>query len=1315
MKQSISGPVTSGRKRKGMALVMVLVIVALLMGLVLAMLSMGSSEARSSSAFSQTHQARSLGDMPSTIVMGQIREATSKLEMSHTWASQPGMIRRFGTDAADTPGRAALEKVWRLYSSPKMTEEGKGFDATREADTLATWSANPALFTDLNEPVATIRADGTVKQVYPILDENALRTQVKVEGFGLSSSSGAPGTSDLHPLPMPVSWLYVLQDGKMVSPASGSGTKAKFNSGEVTKDNPIVGRIAFWTDDETCKVNINTASEGTSWDVPRTKSWTDRNYALQPPAYNEFQRFPGHPAMTCLSTVLQAFDIKYEYQFPRTQSDGSVSNKDTYQAWLKDIYALLPRTNLGTADVSSLGGTSVYQSQAGIPLKRQRLFSSVDEFFYGTDFIEGSRQRQPNTSTGRIDAQDLEMARFFLTAHSRAPEVNLYNRPRVSLWPVQAEPAKRTAKDKLMIHCATSANILAAMQRATGWDKKSSETKPWSAQSPTQDFQLSANQTVFGYLQKLTKAGAPGFGNSCFDDKYGALNRNQILLGMFDLIRVGVNARNTREAPEYFYLAPDNYSGEPNGQGSATPIVSDGTATEQFNHKLKAFGRFPTVVEACVVFMATEIKYKDSQKTIPLPPSDGDLKGAVANKMRAFLILQPFTPVAGLPSYTPVLRYRIKGLQNWQVNGQSLGFPDDGVNRVWEKGGRDLGRATPYSGVNDQFHAKDSAPGGGGNETTTYPFVSQEIDLSTTTKETFSFTGGPITIETHIATGNGSALGDSTLIQTSTMDFPSASAWPSPTIRWDDKSKLPNQKDMKDAQNFMSLQKRLAEKDKYEYIICKGDIARSVVVAATQESISRGDYRILCGMREIPASAFRAHPDYASGTKMEAQSLRYGGDTYPGHFGRTHGQPYHRALFGKQHVWQIAGYKFDADKKISKSYGLLQDVAYWDECQPNGPIELDGAFNALGKPGDWDTGTGGLEDGPYINKPYDAGKGADILDSRLASQNYEHASAFSPNQQICSAVAFGSLPSGIHPTSELGGTVHPWQTLLFCPNPPSRATAPGQEPTETDHWGFKPPRDHLFLDLFWVPVVEPYAISEPLSTAGKVNLNTQIMPFSYIRRDTGLCAAMRSLRINALPTKLAMESNACYKGKMPYETAHEVNLEETLKGLYRRFNQGDIYRSASEICDLFLVPKRLPGRDYTSPDGGGGGADPMIDQMVSWWNGSLTNQKDAHELTGDNVRESPYNQIYSRLTTKSNSFTVHHRVQVLKKTRSTSVDEWDEDKDSMVAESRGSTLIERYIDPNAPDIPDFIANPTQKGALDDHYRFRVIMERNFAP
>lgn len=76
----------------------------------------------------------------------------------------------------------------------------------------------------------------------------------------------------------------------------------------------------------------------------------------------------------------------------------------------------------------------------------------------------------------------------------------------------------------------------------------------------------------------------------------------------------------------------------------------------------------------------------------------------------------------------------------------------------------------------------------------------------------------------------------------------------------------------------------------------------------------------------------------------------------------------------------------------------------------------------------------------------------------------------------------------------------PWQTLLF----PASAKA-----------------THYYLDLFWMPVVEPYAISQPFSTAGKINLNYQIMPFTNIKRATAILALTEAEYVKAVPNTAA--------------------------------------------------------------------------------------------------------------------------------------------------------------------------------------------------
>ena len=101
---------------------------------------------------------------------------------------------------------------------------------------------------------------------------------------------------------------------------------------------------------------------------------------------------------------------------------------------------------------------------------------------------------------------------------------------------------------------------------------------------------------------------------------------------------------------------------------------------------------------------------------------------------------------------------------------------------------------------------------------------------------------------------------------------------------------------------------------------------------------------------------------------------------------------------------------------------------------------------------------------------------------------------FSPNRILPSAVMLGSIPTGVKEQV-------PWRTLLFRP----------LAQLESAHKGATSPHDHLLLDLFWMPIVEPYAISDRLSTAGKINMNYQIQPFTYIERSTGIQASCASL------------------------------------------------------------------------------------------------------------------------------------------------------------------------------------------------------------
>jgi uncharacterized protein (TIGR02600 family) len=249
-----------------------------------------------------------------------------------------------------------------------------------------------------------------------------------------------------------------------------------------------------------------------------------------------------------------------------------------------------------------------------------------------------------------------------------------------------------------------------------------------------------------------------------------------------------------------------------------------------------------------------------------------------------------------------------------------------------------------------------------------------------------------------------------------------------------------------------------------------------------------------------------------------------------------------------------------------------------------------------------------------------------------------------------------------------GATPEPWRTLLFSPNPAAGKT----------HGGFDSPRDHLFLDFFTMPIVEPYAISEPFSTAGKVNLNYQLVPFTYITRTTGLRGVLRSTRVTAIkPTEEPKKGSSGILRKV-------INADETIRGFEARFNastpstyKGNTgpFRTASEICDMFLVPVE-------------GGA--SHNNIESWWGG--------YTKTGDNSREAPYGHIYPRVTTKSNVYTVHMRVQTLRKAQPAAsltpskkaeyYTEWHEDRDQVLSEYRGR-LRSRDMLIGRPEHPRF--------------------------
>lgn len=1337
---------------------MVLVAVSLLTILIIGLLGLVMVESRSSGVQATASEVRLLSDLPVNLVMGQIRKATETGDAMTTWANQPGMIRVYDAESTDArTGRSQLKALYKLYSSDQMEVPGAVFSPEDEMPP-ADWPDTTGVFTDLNAPVVIDWDEaGQPVREYPIVDPRVLGGPV--EGFDLWPD--VPGATESQPIPMPVRWLYVLENGDLVTPTGQDGNAVQFESGRgPTEQNPIVGRIAYWTDDECAKLNINTASEGICWQIPKTTNSTDADYfANRQPTRNEFQRYPGHPAGVCLSPVLKSW-------LPISDPPS--------RAAMERYYQLTPFIAAG----GSNGGTNRVQPGTRLPqLDRDRLYTSVDELYFDPE-----RQIQPNgIGSLPFTEQSLDEIRFFLTAHSRAPEVNLFNKPRISLWPIQEQADERNTLDKLLAFCsqtrpgAGTGTIPYYFQRAASHDlSASSNAGHGSSQSPSADWQITRNRELYNYLKALTENPIPGFG-ARFADKY-PVDRSQILTEMVDYLRSGLNTYaikvpNGDSDLTYCYAPPRQIPGVNSalalGESQVVPLqIPDGGITTQ------GFGRCITVTEAALVFYPTERRVErrpaserrpDTLERIP----QGNRWGYRASKMRAFLLLEFFCPGVGPPSWSPFLDVEIEGLEDLTADGQNLSFPEKATVRLhspvgWGPGGgrRNTGaghlnahlalfqplfkggEAGPRSVTRRNVFDTDPMSG--------FAWHSTEDIAVSLEGDTFEFEGGPIAIHLKSA-----ATGET--IQTVNIDL-APGTFPKPYV-YIRGNLIPRESAVYNPDPVeTSLAERIRKNpnDYHSWLIRPGDTVRSMEADPTAPP--RGDFRHYSARREVPASWFRKGGDpvrneYDDPRDRFAVGLRHSNYwQYWGHFateerrepgddaigGEGSGNPrsispYFRASsyrVGGSLVEGIGGTPIDPDDQVN----IYRDAAFVTARGINLAERVDS------RPGDWDNGPGNNEDGCFINKPDESNaytstraswspyadrggyysRGAHNIDG--AALNH------APNRQIASAVMMGSLPTGVL-------SQRPWETLLFCPNPAGRTTPALEEPDPNDHIGFAFPRDHLLLDWFWMPVVEPYAVSEPFSTAGKINLNYEIMPFRYIRRRTALHGLMKRQWTQGIYSFAAQYTNEgrrarCYKGgrdQSNKETWYELNLDPeagVFAGLEKRFQDGDLFRSASEICEIFMVPRYLSGyRPDAYPEASrtfrSGEHLVSYADMTRWWNGPQDGIADGMELTGDNAREAPYNQLYPRLTTKSNVYRVHYRVQRLQKVRGSPADRWIIDEDQVVGDYRGSAVIERYIDPNDPDLEDFATQLSpeafREATVDSYYRFRVVQKTRFAP
>ncbi|MCE9610511.1 MAG: Verru_Chthon cassette protein A [Chthoniobacter sp.] len=1318
----------SGPQPCGAALIMTLGMLVLLSGVVLAFLLMVRTEYGAAKAYEGGTNARLLADSALNLVIGQIREASTQPDLA--WISQPGLMRTF-----DTSGQAV--KSYKLYSADSLVEDGNfdpmlGTDLPSAAGGANSWKTQPGLWTDLNQPVTDLaRVDpfDTTKQkklmIYPIFDGNHVQEIADPTDPAPGNKPGQmslnkDGTADIEGFKiedyatrqatMPVKWLYLLKDGTLV-PAKAAGTagdvevvvpsgKEKTAQGEV---NSIVGRVAFWTDDETAKVNVNTASEGTFSDTPVANSQSgfnagpyasstdtvfENDLAEMQCAQKEFQRYPGHPATTCLSTIFGRQILL------RSDVGGNRARM------AEEIFKLIPRVSgavyapsangpdfTSSYDYSSVAGTrragphtntaAADTTDYSISTDGERLYASIDEFLFSPVFAPPVRkgwQLAPAVAGRDTTAEMLEMAKFFLTANSKAPEQNLFNLPRVSIWPEQVSPTRRTAFDTVIAFCSTVGPKTASSSLPFYFTREdpASATKDLSAR----------NRAIYTYLQGLTGRQIPGAGGggtsvNTFAAKYG-LDRDQILTEILDYIRCTNLVDQSDPLVEASYTPPEQSYDYVTKRGQVVPLKIDST---------RGFGRIATISE-----LSLGIINKNK---------DGDTSGSA--NLEFCLLPKLFCPMAGFSALANDLRIKFKDIKI-QVSGASGGPKMPFGSGTDQPSLYNEGRMSQI----DAFESKvggtiginslteDPNPGGvppnvGSPDDSVPP--TGEVTV-TGGSDSYLTVGGTVTVEILApANSNGSP------VQTMTFKFPETQVpMPKPSGG------------QEVAVGGTGAKKRGGGSP---------DVLRSLVATGTPSgSVGlQGDMRLIAARETVDESLFAPALD----NNYKDKNRRRDG---------THSRR--------------QGFKnLDAGATFGT---LVKGLDGYDAgTRPDIPGGVDGVTNALGMPGDWDNGPGFIPDGPYCNKPDEgANRHMHAQHGNTWAEGYapyigyvwcpqdaviQQTKYFSPNRQVSSPVMFGSLPTGVLQNK-------PWQTLLFRP---AKAYLPGG----TTHPGSGAggvPSDHLLLDLFWMPVVEPYAISEPFATAGKINLNQQIVPFTNVKRTTGLRAVMKSVKItamNPLQQDAFSDGGAYIKnykicgtvgafngegGGQGVILRRDIDLDNTMKLIVDRLDKNRPFISASEICDIPLVPKDVPLRSGVPKLKSHLSAGFSPTTALSEFDGKLKTFWEQHKLTGDNSFERPYSNIYPRLTTRSNTYTVHVRVQTLARSARNSSYVIKARDNQPTGEFRGSFLIERYLDANLAGFVDSAGKPKSvptsgdtKGLALGPYRFRVLSSKQLVP
>lgn len=1091
--------------KRGVSLPLMLTVMVLLAGLGVSMLTLVGAQRQLSRSDADRRACLLLRSSIESLLREQIRAATT--QPNHIWASQPGLLSTFNQ-------QGKLSNLYKLYSSSQMQTAG-GSEALADwesRDAPANWAHYPATFVNLNAPL---------KGRYPILDPAA---QGRVEGFAYDSERGVV---------MPVMWLYLLRDGQIVAPQTMDGNKQQVQVAGATEENPIVGRIAFWTDDESCRLNLNTAAGGAFWEAPVTATTPDRPLGTHAPIEHEFQRHPGHPARVELATV-----------FPEL-----LNQQPPYR---DQILTLAPGYNPGG---SNEGTTKTYGQRRLAPIGSGLAMAWRREADWALALAQ--------SSAATMDPAVVAQRGFFVTTDSRASNLNLMGRPRISLWPLDASPSRRLQDEQQF-------DLLSRLPGTTPSSFSFHRSNPLADNEATG---IEQNADLLAYLRQMTEFDPPGYAGGSLSGKFGGRDRDYILAGIVDYIRTIQSARPQDQATGW---PPSLTPSTGAGVGQILP-----TGWLVGSEVVRGTGRVPTISEVALHFYGTETD-----------PSTGN-----TTKMTAVLLLELQFPGQGYPALQPDIAITLQTdpTKTPQVNSVPLvlsgsgttppsatnHLPVDRAEPAWPKGERLESGSLSWVAT---MHGKERA-----NPDTrkVYPFIFEGLDVSTDPgfPTQFTFTGGELLFTLSVPLEDGTLKPYQDLV----IAFPTPSSSTNLAGRWF----IPPM-DLAldvDGDQVISFAERYGVASRAHPDFFAGDLVRSME--------GRRDLRILMRQRFVDPSFFaRGQVGYDEVAIPHVSSLL-----------RTAQEYYTPALTG----------------------GWVEDASYGAAAIPNLPHNLTPLL------GDWENGQGNLPDGAWSRKSDEgfAGGRTDkpYLDPTQGLVSTSHPLNFTA-RQVASPVVLGALNRGVGKD---------WETLAFCPHPAAGSAHPG----------LADPPDYLWLDLFTIPIREPFPLTDVSSVQGRINLNQRLVPFGYINRTSALRAVLRAVALTAIPPEAA----AIYKTDSSDDTYRlAVDLDATISRWQSRWDRGEVFRSETEICGEYLVPEAAGG---TNPE--------------TWWQG--------YALTGDNARESPYHHLLTLLTTRSHTYRTFYRVEKLQQPASAPADMWTEGIGQVRARLAGSLRFSRYLDP----------------------------------